>query len=310
MRHLLSRSGFILPGEAQRIDRILSTFAQCYWEDNAGDHIKCPFRHQDTVYLLSYAIIMLNTDLHKANGLSQVSTASSQSRSLSRKRAPRRMSTQDFISNLRGTDSEDLCKDYLTKIYESVERNPIKFLTKKIAKSNQNSTSSYASSTCFSSIQSSSNSSASSVKVLTKSIKPSLELLRGLADQKHLFYSLQDDDSLHTQDFLKLIVHSVWHYFYGIVNGTLDAVQLDPQGVFACLEILQNTICITIILGMETEKKAFIQQLARIKFLMERGLEDGASRVYSRSVIEANFVVGDEFKHEKWLVKNLSYFQN
>ena len=301
----------MLPGEAQKIDRILSTFAQCYWEDNAGDHVKCPFRHQDTVYLLSYAIIMLNTDLHKANGAhsSNVSaTSSTQTRSLSRKRQPKRMSTQDFITNLRGTDADDLCKDYLTSIYESIERNPIKFLSIQKThapkpnkdQNNQNSVLSYSSSICFSSDRSYSTSSTNSVRLLTKSIKPSLELLRGLADQKHIFYSSHDDDSLHSKEFLKLIVQSVWHHFYGIVNGTLDAVQLDPQGVFACLQILQNTICITIILGMKTEKKAFINQLARIKFLMERGLEDGASRVYSRSVKEANFVVGDEFKHERW----------
>jgi hypothetical protein len=44
---------------------ILFSFSQCYWEDNACDHANCPFLDQDTVFLLSFAIIMLNTDLHK-----------------------------------------------------------------------------------------------------------------------------------------------------------------------------------------------------------------------------------------------------
>lgn len=33
LRHFLTNCGFRLPGEAQKIDRIISTFAQCYWED-------------------------------------------------------------------------------------------------------------------------------------------------------------------------------------------------------------------------------------------------------------------------------------
>ena len=37
-----------------------------YWADNA-EMPCCPFKTPDTVHLLSYATIMLNTDLHRAN---------------------------------------------------------------------------------------------------------------------------------------------------------------------------------------------------------------------------------------------------
>ena len=67
LRHLLTQGGFRLPGEAQQIDRLISTFARCYWEDNAGDLINCPIKDEDTIFVLSFAIIMLNTDLHKSH---------------------------------------------------------------------------------------------------------------------------------------------------------------------------------------------------------------------------------------------------
>ena len=51
--------GFRLPGEAQKIDRIMEKFAEKYCEDNPG-----AFPVADAAYLLAFAIIMLNTDAH------------------------------------------------------------------------------------------------------------------------------------------------------------------------------------------------------------------------------------------------------
>ncbi|CAN0378909.1 unnamed protein product, partial [Discosporangium mesarthrocarpum] len=87
LRHLLTNSGFRLPGEAQKIDRLLSTFAECYVVDNRGNP-SCPFTSAETPYIVSYAIIMLNTDLHRAN------TGTG-------KRRQRRMTKEAFINNLR-----------------------------------------------------------------------------------------------------------------------------------------------------------------------------------------------------------------
>ena len=48
-----------LPGESQKIARIIEHFAEQYFAQEPG-----PLANADTVYILSYAIIMLNTDLH------------------------------------------------------------------------------------------------------------------------------------------------------------------------------------------------------------------------------------------------------
>ena len=46
-------------GEAQKIDRIMEKFAECFCKDNPD-----VFKTADGAYLLSFALIMRNTDAH------------------------------------------------------------------------------------------------------------------------------------------------------------------------------------------------------------------------------------------------------
>lgn len=52
-------SGFRLPGEAQKIDRLMEKFAQRYVSCNPE-----AFKSADVAYVLAYSVIMLNTDAH------------------------------------------------------------------------------------------------------------------------------------------------------------------------------------------------------------------------------------------------------
>ena len=59
-------------------------------------------RHADTAYILAYAIIMLNTDLHNVQ-------------------VKKKMTKPDFIKMNRGiNDNKDLPPEYLLEIYESI----------------------------------------------------------------------------------------------------------------------------------------------------------------------------------------------
>jgi len=58
LRALLAR--FRLPGEAQKIDRIVEAFASAYVSRNPASG----FSHPDGAYLLAFALVMLNTDAH------------------------------------------------------------------------------------------------------------------------------------------------------------------------------------------------------------------------------------------------------
>ncbi|KAJ8302125.1 hypothetical protein KUTeg_021112 [Tegillarca granosa] len=96
------QSYFRMPGEAQKIERLMEAFAQRYCYCNP-DQIKS-FKNPDTIFLLAFAIIMLNTDLHN--------------RSIKQER---KMKLEDFVKNLRGIDDgEDVDKDLLMGIYDRI----------------------------------------------------------------------------------------------------------------------------------------------------------------------------------------------
>ncbi|XP_019880914.1 IQ motif and SEC7 domain-containing protein 1 isoform X3 [Aethina tumida] len=99
---------FRMPGEAQKIERLMEVFSQRYCQCNVD--IVARLRSPDTVFVLAFAIIMLNTDLHTPNI-----------------KPERRMRLDDFIKNLRGIDDcHDIDSDMLTGIYDRVKANEFK----------------------------------------------------------------------------------------------------------------------------------------------------------------------------------------
>ncbi|KAM8823988.1 cytohesin-2-like [Synchiropus picturatus] len=94
---------FRLPGEAQKIDRMMEAFASRYCDCNAG-----VFQSSDTCYILSFSVIMLNTSLHNPN-------------------VKDKPSLQRFVSMNRGINNgEDLPTELLTKLYTSIRSEPFK----------------------------------------------------------------------------------------------------------------------------------------------------------------------------------------
>lgn len=101
LRQMLN--SFRLPGEAQLIERIVVQFAQKYLSTPDTDDIA----DTDSAYVLTYAVIMLNTDQHNPNV-----------------RGQNRMAPTDFARNLRGTNGgKDFELEYLQEIYDSIKTN-------------------------------------------------------------------------------------------------------------------------------------------------------------------------------------------
>jgi len=96
---------FRLPGESQLIERIVVVFCQKYWDDGNHDGVAST----DAMFVLVYAIIMLNTDQHNPN-----------------LKGDRRMKIEDFARNLRGVnDGKNFEPVYLEKIFETIKSNEI-----------------------------------------------------------------------------------------------------------------------------------------------------------------------------------------
>ncbi|KPU73567.1 uncharacterized protein Dana_GF14420, isoform C [Drosophila ananassae] len=94
---------FRLPGEAQKIDRMMECFAQRYCQLNPDI-----FTNTDTCYVLSFAIIMLNTSLHNPS-------------------VKDKPTVEQFISMNRGINNGgDLPRGLLESLYESIRTEPFK----------------------------------------------------------------------------------------------------------------------------------------------------------------------------------------
>lgn len=122
-------SGFRLPGEAQKIERLVENFATRYVESQEEVRAKEPactetnnnhdnpssstsnirLLNKDEIFILSFAIIMLNTDLHSPS-----------------LKANSRMSDQQFVNNLRGLfKSQPVKEGHLIDIYNRIKVNQI-----------------------------------------------------------------------------------------------------------------------------------------------------------------------------------------
>ncbi|CAJ0573252.1 unnamed protein product, partial [Mesorhabditis spiculigera] len=112
---------FRLPGEAQKIDRLMEKFASRYCECNPSfPH----FASADTAYVVAYSIIMLTTDLHSH----QVKAAN-------------KMSKEAYVRQCRGINNGgDLPAEFLERIYDDILNNEIKMKAgaAKLLKSQQN----------------------------------------------------------------------------------------------------------------------------------------------------------------------------
>lgn len=94
---------FRLPGESQKIQRVLEAFSERYYEQSPQI-----LANKDAALLLSYSLIMLNTDQHNVQ-------------------VKKKMTEEDFIRNNRHINGgNDLPRDFLSELYDSICKNEIR----------------------------------------------------------------------------------------------------------------------------------------------------------------------------------------
>ncbi|KAJ8947159.1 hypothetical protein NQ318_002521 [Aromia moschata] len=121
-RFLISRKGLSKQMIGEYLGNLQNPFCMAVLEcfarelDLSGMQVDCNvdivarLRSPDTIFVLAFAIIMLNTDLHTPNI-----------------KPERRMKVEDFIKNLRGIDDcGDIDTDMLVGVYERVKANEFK----------------------------------------------------------------------------------------------------------------------------------------------------------------------------------------
>ncbi|TMW66195.1 hypothetical protein Poli38472_003960 [Pythium oligandrum] len=106
---------FVVPGEAQKIDRVLQAFAKAYFAANPRDKF-CP--SEEAVYTLAFSVVLLNTDAHNPHLAQRF-----------------KMRKDDFIRNHQGVvlEGKGVPREFLARCFDSFVGHPIRMIPRKRA---------------------------------------------------------------------------------------------------------------------------------------------------------------------------------
>uniref|UniRef100_A0A7M4EQW0 ARF guanine nucleotide exchange factor 2 n=1 Tax=Crocodylus porosus TaxID=8502 RepID=A0A7M4EQW0_CROPO len=222
--------GFRLPGEAQKIDRLMEKFAARYIECNQWQTL---FASADTAYVLAYSIIMLTTDLHSPQ-------------------VKNKMTKEQYIKMNRGiNDSKDLPEEYLSTIYEEIEGKKISMKETKeyavSAKSKPNVANEKQRRLLYN-------------LEMEQMAKTAKALMEAVSHAKSPFTSATHLE--HVRPMFKL----VWTPLLAAYSVGLQNCD-DTEVASLCLEGIRCAIRIACIFGMQLERDAYVQALARFSLL-------------------------------------------
>uniref|UniRef100_A0A8C7T4X4 SEC7 domain-containing protein n=1 Tax=Oncorhynchus mykiss TaxID=8022 RepID=A0A8C7T4X4_ONCMY len=221
--------GFRLPGEAQKIDRLMEKFAARYLECNQG---QTEFASADTAYVLAYSIIMLTTDLHSPQ-------------------VKNKMTKEQYIKMNRGiNDSKDLPEEYLSAIYDEIAGKKIAMNeTKKLTlKSSKQSVASEKQRRLLYNVE------------MEQMAKTAKALMEAVSHVQAPFTSATHLD--HVRPMFKL----AWTPFLAAFSVGLQDCD-DTEVASLCLEGIRCAIRIACIFTIQLERDAYVQALARFTLL-------------------------------------------
>jgi hypothetical protein len=258
LRHFLTEAHFRLPGEAQKVDRLIATFAKCFWSSRRADavptdraslaallqtSILSPSKpllaswappSEDAVYLLAFALIMLNTDLHRVTS-----------------KKVQKMSQKEFVHNLQRSGAGVPTAE-LEHMYASVAAKPIQLpfpSPSDAATAPDGSRGSPEDDT---------------LATVASATHRAGALLATLAAHPH-FYSVLGPHAL----LSVRVVISVFKCVHAEVHALLETLLAQPllplRAALLCLDALQGALGACLCLGLVAEKAALVQQLAKLQ---------------------------------------------
>ncbi|XP_075439890.1 brefeldin A-inhibited guanine nucleotide-exchange protein 1 isoform X2 [Ascaphus truei] len=223
--------GFRLPGEAQKIDRLMEKFAARYLECNQGQTL---FASADTAYVLAYSIIMLTTDLHSPQ-------------------VKNKMTKEQYIKMNRGiNDSKDLPEEYLSVIYNEIAGKKISMKETKehsiTTKSSKPSVASEKQRRLLYNLE------------MEQMARTAKALMEAVSHVQAPFTSATHLE--HVRPMFKL----AWTPFLAAFSVGLQDCD-DTEVASLCLEGIRFSIRIACIFSIQLERDAYVQALARFTLL-------------------------------------------
>ena len=236
LRYFLS--GFRLPGEAQKVDRLMQTFGNRYYLQNRET-----FASADLSYILAFSTIMLQTNLHNPAI-----------------REERKMSKEQFIKQNKGISSDgELSEELLGDIYTRIAASPISITDdekaiKKAKKEEQ----------VFLVFQTSSDKRRKDAfnNERKEMVRASEAMFKQKVRRGGRMRTSDDTDDAYVRPMFDI----VWAPITGVFSQILETYD-DPSMVQMCLEGLQYAIQLACRLDFPTARNTYINALTKFTSL-------------------------------------------
>ena len=287
-------SGFRLPGEAQKIDRIMEKFAERFTSQNPS-----VFPSSDTAFILGFSVIMLNTDLHNPSI-----------------KPEKRMTIDSFIRNNKGIgeNGSNLPDDLLKGIFERIKERPFSLKEDDAARERAGAqkNSIFDTSVFFEGTNSLFGVSAEDRK--RENFKKEREEMMAVTEQlirrrpgkssNSVSSALSDNETKFNDDVspaevVKPMFDVTWGPMLGILSQVLECAD-DERSVAVCLSGFVFAIRLAAHSGMTLVRDTFVSSLAKFTFLgsikeMKRKNVDSTRTLLSVAVLDG------EYLGESWL---------
>ncbi|KAL5858677.1 hypothetical protein ACOSQ3_006135 [Xanthoceras sorbifolium] len=258
--------GFRLPGEAQKIDRIMEKFAERYCKCNPNS-----FTSADTAYVLAYSVILLNTDAH--NNM-----------------VKEKMTKADFIRNNRGIDDgKDLPEEYLGSLYDKIVKNEIKMNADSSAPPSKqaNSLNKLLGLDGILNLVTGKQTEEKPLGANGLLIRHIQEQFKAKSGKSESVYHAVTDVGI-----LRFMVEVCWGPMLAAFSVTLDQSD-DRLATSQCLQGFRHAIHVTAVMGMQTQRDAFVTSVAKFTYLhcaadMKQKNVDAVKAIISIAIEDGN----------------------
>lgn len=250
-------SGFRLPGEAQKIDRIMEKFAERFTSQNPE-----VFPSADTAFILAFSVIMLNTDLHNPSI-----------------KPEKRMTVDSFVKNNRGIgdNGSDLPEDFLKGIFDRIKERPFSLKEDDVARERAgfqtqrqifDTSTFFDGSALFGATDTEEKKRERFKQERDEMMAATQKLIRQkpTISEKSSLDATKMTESISPADVIKPMFDVTWGPMIGILSQVLECTD-DERMVVVCLHGFQYAVKLASPNHMSLTRDTFVSSLAKFTFL-------------------------------------------
>lgn len=265
--------GFRLPGESQKIDRLMEKFAERFHAQNPTQ-----YRSADTAYVLAFSVIMLNTDAHNPG-------------------VKNKMTKEGFLKNNRGIDDgQDLDQEELGALYDRIVNNEIKLKDENAKKANNNDSSSNLNNFLGMDILLSLVGQKPAIAEEKIDVRELIEEVRAKAKREDVDNFLSASDAKCAAPMLDV----AWQALLAVFSVTFEGTE-SAKIAALCLDGFFSSIHMACNLGMVAARDAFVAPLARLCGLRNPSTMRTKNILALKTLVRVGETFGDSLGDTCWV---------